>query len=743
MGTKSERRLKLSDPDAIGKAPPHTGPSAVSAESILRDLTEPLIAFDNEWRIAYANREAGRVAGMPTEELLGKVAWDLWPAVVGTELESECRRAMDARVPVKFEYSVGDDAWFEISANPSEPGITVHGRDISQRKRAEHNLLNRENELSDFLENSATALHWVGPDGTILWANEAELQLVGCTREEYVGHNIAEFHVDEEVICDILQRLRSREELRDCESRIRRKDGSVRYVSITSNVLWEGGKFIHTRCFTRDITDQKIAQQLEHHLASIVESSDDAIVSKDLNGIIRSWNRGAQQLFGYTPEEVVGKPISMLAAPGYGSEIPRILERIARGERTEHYETKRQTKDGRILTVSLTVSPIRDASGRIVGASKVARDITEQTKATEAQERLAAIVESSDDAIISKDLNGIIRSWNRGAERTFGYKAEEAIGQHISILAVPERSDEMPNILERISRGERIDHYVTKRRTKDGRVLSVSLTVSPVRDASGRIVGASKVARDMTEREQHQQALREANAALKRSNADLEQFAYSASHDLQEPLRMVATYTELLRKKFGQQLGERGDEYIRYAVEGALRMERLIKDLLAFTQASSLGQEPTEWVDANDVVDDVLANLATAIADSNATVTRDTLPAVRIHKFQLQQLFQNLIGNAIRYRGADPPRIHVGVGRSDGEWVFSVQDNGIGIDQQYKEQVFGIFKRLHSAAEYPGTGMGLAICQRIVQRAGGRIWVESELGRGSTFFFTLAAEPGS
>jgi len=301
----------------------------------------------------------------------------------------------------------------------------------------------------------------------------------------------------------------------------------------------------------------------------------------------------------------------------------------------------------------------------------------------------------------------------------------------------------MPNILERISRGERIDHYVTKRRTKDGRVLSVSLTVSPVRDASGRIVGASKVARDMTEREQHQQALREANAALKRSNADLEQFAYSASHDLQEPLRMVATYTELLRKKFGQQLGERGDEYIRYAVEGALRMERLIKDLLAFTQASSLGQEPTEWVDANDVVDDVLANLATAIADSNATVTRDTLPAVRIHKFQLQQLFQNLIGNAIRYRGADPPRIHVGVGRSDGEWVFSVQDNGIGIDQQYKEQVFGIFKRLHSAAEYPGTGMGLAICQRIVQRAGGRIWVESELGRGSTFFFTLAAEPGS
>jgi light-regulated signal transduction histidine kinase (bacteriophytochrome) len=245
------------------------------------------------------------------------------------------------------------------------------------------------------------------------------------------------------------------------------------------------------------------------------------------------------------------------------------------------------------------------------------------------------------------------------------------------------------------------------------------------------------VGRDITERMRQEQALREANEALTQSNADLQQFAYSASHDLQEPLRMVATYSEMLKKKFGDKLGPSGDEYISYAIQGALRMEQLLKDLRSYTQASTSGQEPTEDIDAGSILDKALANLTAAIKDSGASISHTALPAVRMHEFQLEQLFQNLIGNAIRYRGSDAPRIHVAAARQRDKWLFSVQDNGIGIDPQYKEQVFGIFKRLHSAAEYPGTGMGLAICQRIVQRAGGRIWVESELGRGSTFFFTI------
>jgi hypothetical protein len=475
--------------------------------------------------------------------------------------------------------------------------------------------LKREKELQDFVENAAVAMHWVARDGTILWANNAELKLLGYSREEYVGHSIIEFHVDEDVIQDILRRLKDDEELQAAEARLRCKDGSIRQVAISSNVYRENGRFVHTRCVTLDVSEQK--------------------------------------------------------------------------------------------------------------------------KTSELQNRLAAIIESSDDAIISKDLDGIIRSWNRGAERIFGYTAEETIGKHISILAAPDRVDEIPDIIGRLKKGERVDHYQTKRRTKDGRILAISLTVSPVRDSSGVIIGASKVARDVTERDRQEQALRDANAALTQANADLEQFAYSASHDLQEPLRMVTAYSEMLQKKFGGKLGINGDEYIGYTIQGALRMEQLLADLRDYTRASMTGQEPTEYIEAGEILKKTLADLRAASEQSGASITSTELPRVRMHQFQLQQVFQNLIGNAIRYRGSAPPRIRVAAVQQETEWMFSVQDNGIGIDPQYKEQIFGIFKRLHHYSEYPGTGMGLAICERIIERAGGRIWVESELGRGSTFFFTI------
>jgi PAS domain S-box-containing protein len=486
-----------------------------------------------------------------------------------------------------------------------------------------------------------------------------------------------------------------------------------------------------------DRSERNLAARESALLGAIVNSCDDAIVSKDLNGIIQSWNRGAERIFGHTAEEAIGQSITLIIPADRLHEESAILEQLKRGERVDHLETVRARKDGSLLHVSLTISPVKDAEGRIVGASKVARDITERKRISELQERLAAIVESSDDAMISEDLDGIILSWNRGAERLFGYQAEEIVGKHISTIAAPDRIDEIPGILDRIRRGERVEHVETRRMAKDGRILTVSITVSPIRNASGVIIGASKVARDITDRVLHQKALEQANTALRHANADLQQFAYSASHDLQEPLRMVAAYSELLQREFGGQLGEAGNEYIRHTIRGAQRMESLLRDLRTYMQVSTADQQPADDVEAGEILRKTLGGLQQSIEESGAAVTSTPLPCVRMHGFELEQVFQNLIGNAIRYRTSAPPRIHITAGPRESDWLFSVQDNGIGIDPRFKEQIFGIFKRLHSNSKYPGTGMGLAICHRIVERAGGRIWVESEPGAGSTFFFTI------
>jgi light-regulated signal transduction histidine kinase (bacteriophytochrome) len=228
--------------------------------------------------------------------------------------------------------------------------------------------------------------------------------------------------------------------------------------------------------------------------------------------------------------------------------------------------------------------------------------------------------------------------------------------------------------------------------------------------------------------------------ALERSNKELEQFAYVASHDLQEPLRMVSSYTQLLGERYKGKLDEKADKFIGHAVDGAIRMQRLINDLLAYSRISTRGQAP-EPMDSHAVLGAALVNLAAAIEESHALVTNDDLPTVRADGSQLALVFQNLIANAIKFHGPEAPRVHVSAAPKDGEWVFSVRDNGIGIDPQYADRLFIIFRRLHTQQEYPGTGIGLAICKRIVERHGGRIWFESELGKGSTFFFTLRRQP--
>jgi PAS domain S-box-containing protein len=320
-----------------------------------------------------------------------------------------------------------------------------------------------------------------------------------------------------------------------------------------------------------DITDRKRTEDYAKRLASIVESSDDAIISKDLNGVITSWNRGAERIFGYTASEAIGNPVSMLIPPDFLNEDPDILERLGRGEIIDHYETIRRRKDGRLIDVSLSVSPVRDSENRIIGVSKIARDITERRTAEQTTERLAAIVESSDDAILTKSLDGIITSWNKGAERTFGYTASEAIGKPVTILIPADMQDEEPRILSRIRAGERIEHYETVRQRKDGTLLDISLTVSPLRNSRGAIVGASKIARDITDRrraqDQQRLLLREMDHRIKNLFSLASGVVSLSAREATTPQALAATVRErlaalarahalTLTKPSGDKLGE-------------------------------------------------------------------------------------------------------------------------------------------------------------------------------------------
>jgi len=360
----------------------------------------------------------------------------------------------------------------------------------------------------------------------------------------------------------------------------------------------------------------------------------------------------------------------------------------------------------------------------------------------ESEERVRTLLDSTAEGIYGIDHEARCTFCNRAALKMLGYQTEdEVLGKNMHQLVHHTQADGSPQpqetcrLLTTLRDGQSlfVEDQVLWR--ADGTSFPADMASFPIR-RGGTINGAVISFHDISERKQAQQVLTKKTEDLARSNAELEQFAYVASHDLQEPLRMVGSYTQLLARRYKGKLDQDADEFIAFAVDGANRMQRLINDLLTFSRVGTRGK-PFEAVDCNALLKDVLDNLQLSIAESGTTVTSDELPTLMADDTQLTQLFQNLIGNAIKFHGEQMPHIHISARRQGDNWIFSVRDNGIGIAPEFFERIFVIFQRLHGRDEYPGTGIGLSVCKRIVERHGGHIWVESEPGKGSVFYFTL------
>lgn len=488
-------------------------------------------------------------------------------------------------------------------------------------------------------------------------------------------------------------------------------------------------------------TDRALKER-EEQLQAIFSNAPDAIVASNMNAVITEWNKAAEKMYGYTRSEAIGKKVDEFVAARYLlPATPAGINGQVAQNGSWGGEFIQAVRDGRKINVLSSITYLRNEEGKPIGYLYINRDITEMRKIEaelrEIEKRYHLLVDAVEDyAIITLDTEGNIITWNKGAEKINGYSEQETLGRHFSMLYTAEdRKHGLPqkNLLQALN--EKKYSFSGWRARKDKSLFWADGVITELLDDEGNPKGYVKITKDMSDKRRVEEEIIRKTEELKRSNEDLEQFAYVASHDLQEPLRMVTSYVQLLSKRYRDKLDGDALEFIDFAVGAANRMRTLIHSLLKYSRINQEKQQV--YVDLNETVTEVIKDLSIVIHENQVKISRERLPQVYGDPVLLGQLFFNLLSNAIKFRSANPPEISISVKRIKDEYVFTVKDNGIGLKKEYCKKIFVIFQRLHTVDKYPGTGIGLAICRKIVERHGGRIWVESEPGKGSSFYFTI------
>ncbi|MGZ7068453.1 MAG: PAS domain S-box protein, partial [Methanobacterium sp.] len=736
--------------------------------------------LDNEWRYVDVNSEYEEIYGFKKYELVGKVIWEVLPQAVGSKQYKEFHKAKKENVPIHFEAKAVSGDWFEVHAYPHPEGLTVYAHNINERKKAEEALKENEANYRTFFNNPLmgfalceiiTDEEGEPVDFMYLQVNNAFESYTGLKKEKVLNKKVTEILPDD--VADIIKIYG--------KVALTGESTQFEYPIPSLNKYFEIAAFSPSKmrfiAFFTDITERKKveeelqrseetararAEELEILMdmvpASIFISEDphcQSIVGNKEADRMYEVERGSDVSAGTTGGEVLnverrffkdGKELKP-------EELP-MQAAVKKGKNVLNYEMDALLPSGQMITMFGNANPLFDDKGKVRGCLGVYVDITELKQAERAlkeardnleekvEERTAelelasvynrSLIEASLDPLVTIGPDGKITDINKSTEMVTGFSRDELIGTDFSDYFTEPQKAKLG--YQRVFREGEVRDYPLGIKHKKGHITPVLYNATVYKDEYDKVIGVFAAARDITEIQQAEKQLKEIINELERSNKELQSFAYITSHDLQEPLRSIASYAQLLKRRYEGQLDDDADDFIEFMVAGATRMKEQIQGLLEYSRVGTQGEEFKEF-NSEETLNETLSILNSSLDECNAKITYDPLPNIYGDKSQITRVFQNLIGNALKFRREGvQPKIHISAQKKDDEYVFSVQDNGIGMEKQYSDRIFEVFKRLHPIGEYEGTGIGLAIVKRIIERHGGRIWVESELGEGSTFY---------